>query len=249
MAPVPVTALTGSLLASSMTYSSRSRHAFSKPSSFLPSSPPLPTHITPALAVRRVARAFIDSFTKRDDGDDTDGTGSKHLNIVIPAIIGFFVLATIWGCTRDHFKKGGTWKAYFKGWGQAIFFLLLLTVFLPFTILGCCINSRRKKKANLAQAQRRRALGNFAAQPLQPANNPHNSREPPPPARPQMSLDPVVLMPDLPDQEDPDAVVKVERIVLPEPPLPIQQKNESTAEATAVMLDETNTAATYKTSP
>ncbi|CAK7217338.1 hypothetical protein SCUCBS95973_003114 [Sporothrix curviconia] len=240
MSPIPVTALVSSLLAFSSpspTHGSRALYTYPTP----PSSPsPLTstTHITPAIAMHRVACVLLASLSKRDDDDDNDMTTSefnaRHLNVIFPSIVGFFLVATIWVCTRRHFKSGGTWKSYFKGWGQAVFFLAMLTVFLPFTILGCFINARRKKNPALAQAQRR---GAAVAKPLQPANNPHSNREPPAPMRPQMPLDPVVVIPDLPDQEDPDAVERIERVVLPMPPPPIQQKNDTTAEATVTMLD------------
>ncbi|CAK7201782.1 hypothetical protein SEUCBS139899_004497 [Sporothrix eucalyptigena] len=239
MAPISTKAFMGSILAST-THNPRSLPLPPSTTPLLTPPSPSTASITPALAFRRVSRVFFASLTKRDDDDGTTTNPAlqRRLESIFPAIIGFFILCSIWSCTREYFRKGGTWKGYLKSWGKAVFFFLLLTVLLPITILGCIINCRRDKR----KKQQQRPAGQ--ARPLQPANNPYNSHEPPPPNRPQMPLDPVVLLPDQPDQEDPDAVENV-ATTMPQPPPPVQQKPESTAEATANMLDSKGS----KTSP
>ncbi|KIH92877.1 hypothetical protein SPBR_09136 [Sporothrix brasiliensis 5110] len=199
-------------------------------------SAPPQTPITPSIAFHRVARVLLEHFdnkknrAKRDDETDTE-TNHKRYEIILPIIGGCIVLWCLYSCTRDHFRKGGTWKAYGKLWLTGLKYFLFLTILLPLTLLGCvvgcfsaCNNSRKPKPA--ANAANPNRVGAVA-----PIIRNRDNREPPPLNRPLMPLDPVVVMPDLPDQEDPDAVE-----VLPPPPPPIVQKNETTAEATETFL-------------
>ncbi|ERT01415.1 uncharacterized protein SPSK_07911 [Sporothrix schenckii 1099-18] len=196
-------------------------------------SAPSHTPITPSIAFHRVAGVLFEHFdnnknrAKRDDETDSD-TNHKRYEIILPIIGGCVVLWFLYSWTRNHFRRGGTWKAYGKAWLTGLKYFLFFTVLLPITLLGCVVgcfsacNNKGKPKpaANAANPNRVGAL---------PRNR--DNREPPPLNRPLMPLDPVVVMPDLPDQEDPDAVE-----VLPPPPPPIAQKNETTAEATETFL-------------
>lgn len=235
MAPIAATALVGRILAPTQIATTT---ALPSPSLPLP-SPPTHTPLTPALLFRRLSHLIPLSISTRDTDNTSNDNPNNHNSIIYPAIVGGIFLFAVIGYSRDYFRKGGNWKTYFKGWGKLLLFFLLITVLLPLTLLGCVINfNRDQKKKKLGRPLNAQGQAQQAARPLQPANNVHAKKEPPPPTRPQMPLDAVVMVPDMPDQEDPDAVEGIASVV--QRPAPTLQKGETTAEATASLLDATS---------
>lgn len=152
---------------------------------------------------------------RRKDDVDTHSLTYGVAGFIGGILVLFFVIFSI-----RHFRKGGTWKEYFtllRSIAYAAVAMIFVSLFLV-----CIIGFNDYLKARSARAAPANNAG--AARNVSPS-------EPLPMNRPQMPLDPVVLVPESSDLDDPDAIARIR------PPPPAHQNPETTSEATADMLD------------